>query len=205
MKDQELLALYVGLTPFLSTILGEGCEVVVHDLKDPNRSIVAIENNLSGRKIGDPMTDLPLERAGKEDFVANYPGRGKGKEFLSSSFFIKNEGRVIGLLCVNKDVGYVHEIHHQVCALLERFNLLPPTGEEIRENLDGSVEEIMRRKIEEAILQTGIPPSRMSLEEKRAVTQRLKESGVLSMRGAVNELAEQLSVSVPTVYRYMAK
>lgn len=205
MKDQELLDLYIGFAPFLSTILGKGCEVVVHDLKNPNRSIVAIENNLSGRNIGDPMTDLPLERAEKEDFIANYPGRGKGKEFLSSSFFIKNEGRVIGILCVNKDVGYVHDIHHQLSALLERFNLLPPIEEEIKENLDGSVEEIMKRKIEEAILQTGIPPSRMSLEEKRAVTQGLKENGVLSMRGAVTELAEQLSVSVPTVYRYMAK
>lgn len=85
MKDQELLALYVGLTPYLSTILGEGSEVVVHDLKDPNRPIVAIENNLSGRNIGDPMTNLPLERGEKEDFAANYPGRGKGKLCLSAS------------------------------------------------------------------------------------------------------------------------
>ncbi len=205
MKDQELLDLYIRLTPFLSTILGPGCEVVVHDLKDPDRSIVAIENNLSGRRIGDPMTDFPLERAEEEDFVANYPGRGKGKEFLSSSFFIKNEGRVIGILCVNKDVGYVQDIRLQFSAFLEHFNLLPPVEEGIKENLDGSVEEIMKRRIEEAILQTGIPPSRMSLEEKKAITQGLKENGVLSMRGAVNELAEQLSVSVPTVYRYMAK
>ncbi len=205
MKDQDLLELYIGFAPFLSTILGAGCEVVVHDLKDPNHSIVAIENNLSGRKIGDPMTDFPLERAREENFVANYPGRGKGKEFLSSSFFIKNEDRVIGILCVNKDVGYVHDIHLQFSALLEHFNLLPPVEEEIKENLDGSVGEIMKRRIEEAILQTGIPPSRMSLEEKKAITQGLKENGILSMRGAVNELAEQLSVSVPTIYRYMAR
>ncbi|MFE2383200.1 PAS domain-containing protein, partial [Streptomyces misionensis] len=34
------------------------CEVVLHDLRDPDHSIRAIENNLSGRRVGDPATEL---------------------------------------------------------------------------------------------------------------------------------------------------
>ena len=36
------------------------CEVVVHDLTDPGHAILSIHNNLSGRAVGDPATDLNL-------------------------------------------------------------------------------------------------------------------------------------------------
>jgi predicted transcriptional regulator YheO len=36
------------------------CEVVPHDLRDPRHAIRAIENNLSGRKVGDSVTELGL-------------------------------------------------------------------------------------------------------------------------------------------------
>ncbi|WP_373421777.1 PAS domain-containing protein [Burkholderia multivorans] len=33
-------------------------EVVVHDLRTPKQAILAIHNNLSGRAVGDPATEL---------------------------------------------------------------------------------------------------------------------------------------------------
>ena len=36
------------------------CEVVVHDLLDPKHAVLAIHNNLSGREVGDPATELGL-------------------------------------------------------------------------------------------------------------------------------------------------
>lgn len=44
------------------------CEVVVHDLRDPDQAILAIHNNLSGRNIGDPATELGLARIADEDY-----------------------------------------------------------------------------------------------------------------------------------------
>ena len=206
MKDSELIDVFTSLAPFLSAVLGKGCEVVVHNLKDPNHSVVAIENSLSGRELGDPMTDLPMDHAKDSDYVANYSGKGKGRDFLSSSYYIKNKGKVIGLLCINKDMTNLSEMSHALTAFLEKFNLsLAQNQEAINENLDNSVEEIMKRRIEEAIAEISVPPSRMSLEEKIRITHTLKSNGVLSMKGAVNELANQLGISVPTVYRYMAK
>ncbi|MGZ7244334.1 helix-turn-helix domain-containing protein [Streptococcus pyogenes] len=34
---------------------------------------------------------------------------------------------------------------------------------------------------------------------------QLQQEGVLTMKGAVNETANQLNVSVPTLYRYMKR
>ena len=43
----------------------------------------------------------------------------------------------------------------------------------------------------------------MTVQEKVEVVHRLSESGIMNMKGAVSEIAAQLCVSVPTVYRYM--
>ncbi len=54
------------------------CEVVLHDLRDPERAVRAIENNLSGRQIGDSATELGLARIADPaypDVVQNYPNR----------------------------------------------------------------------------------------------------------------------------------
>ena len=51
------------------------CEVVVHDLTNPRHTIVFIANNLSGRKVGDPATELGLARIADPKFpdvIANY-------------------------------------------------------------------------------------------------------------------------------------
>ena len=52
-----------------------GCEVVLHDLTQPDRAIVAIANNLSNRRIGDAATEMGLERIASPEFpdvVQNY-------------------------------------------------------------------------------------------------------------------------------------
>lgn len=210
MTDQEALQIYIGLVPFLAEVCGVGAEIVVHDVTDPEHSLVAIENAISGREIGNPLTDLAREVAQKSaytdaDYLANYSGRTKNGQFLSSTYFVKNEGRLIGLLCINKDVGSIHQMTNTLNHLMEQFNLIIPHESALSENLDSPVESIMHSRIADVINQSGVAPSRMSMDEKIAVVHRLNESGVMSIKGAVAEVASQLSISVPTVYRYMNK
>lgn len=42
-------------------------EVVLHDLTDPDHAVVAIANNLSGRQVGDAVTELGLARLADPD------------------------------------------------------------------------------------------------------------------------------------------
>src|SRR5258705_13313762 len=51
------------------------CEVVLHDLRDPEHAIRLIENNLSGRRVGDSATELGMLRIGDPEYpsvVQNY-------------------------------------------------------------------------------------------------------------------------------------
>lgn len=210
MKDQEILQLYVSLVPFLGEVLGPGCEVVIHDVTDPEHSLIAICNGLSGRKPGNPMTDLARSLAersayAESGYLTNYAGRTQNGDFLSSTYYIKNEGRLIGLLCINKDMSSIQDLNVSLHLLLERFNLAAPLESEYTETLDSPVANMMHARISDIIAQSGVSPARMSLAEKIQTVHRLKEDGVLMMRGAVTDVAEQLSVSVPTVYRYLNK
>ena len=210
MTDKELLEIYVELVPFLATVGGPGTEIVVHDITDPERSLIAISNNLSGRSIGDPMTDLAkeLQREGTYTdlpYVTNYGGKSKEKDFLSSTYFIKNEGRLIGLLCVNRDMSAVQNLNTALSVMLDRFNLNKQADTQCRENLDTSVTDILHNRIAEIIHADGIDPTRMSATERTQIVHRLNEEGLLNVKGAVTDIAAQLSVSVPTVYRYLNK
>lgn len=208
MTDAQVLEQYTRLIPFLATVLGPGCEVLIHDTQDPNHSIIAIQNSLSGRRIGDPMTDLANEIAARgayadADYIANYNGRTKGGNFLSSTYYIKNDGRLIGLLCVNKDMSAVRELNNTLRLMLERYELTEPRESAYSESLDSPIGSLLHARVAETISQIGIAPARMSMQEKIMTVQRLKEDGLLAIKGAVAEVASQLEVSVPTVYRYM--
>jgi predicted transcriptional regulator YheO len=43
----------------------------------------------------------------------------------------------------------------------------------------------------------------MNRDEKIRLVHQMNEEGLLSVKGAVQEIAVQLDVSVPTVYRYL--
>lgn len=210
MTDQEIFKLYIDIIPFLSELCGRGSEIVIHDGTNPENSIVAIQNSLSGRKVGDPMTDLALELQQKgiytnQPYLCNYRGKTKDNDFLSFTYFIKNEDRLIGFLCINKDMASVQELNGAVRNLLSLFNLEMPAESEYRENLDTPVVNIVYKRISEIIAQSGVSPSRLSRKEKISIVHRLDEEGLLSVKGAVSEAAEKLSISVPTVYRYLNK
>ena len=92
MKSNEKLKKYIPLVYCISSACCNAFEVVLHDTKNPKQSVVAIKNgHLSGRKIGDAMTDLAINLVNtnehmRKHFISNYEGRLKnGKIFLSAT------------------------------------------------------------------------------------------------------------------------
>ena len=210
MTNHELLDIYKAMMPFLADVCGPGCEIVLHDVTDPDHSLIAIQHSLSGRKIGDSMTDLALELQKKgtytnESHISNYNGKSKGRDFLSSTYFIKNDGNLIGLLCINKDMSLVQEMNHSLHQLLKQFNLEQPVNSSYAEDLDTSVTDILQKRLSEIVQQFSVNPSQMTREEKISVVHQLSEEGLLSVKGMVSTIAQQLGISIPTLYRYLNK
>ena len=203
---------YEKMVDFLSSIFGRNTEIVLHDLSDYNKSIKYIKNgHISGRKEGDSITDLLLkmiqegEFADKE-YICNYRVYSAGGDMLRASTVIINdeEGTPIGAICINTNVSVLNDIKMFVDEHLS-FSNEKEGKEQGDKRLEGSMDEYCSYQIKRAVEKMGIPPQRMSVEEKTAVVKSLQEKGIFLLKGTVSQAAQELGISEPSVYRYMKK
>jgi predicted transcriptional regulator YheO len=123
-KISALFDLLTRLTKTLGELLGQSTEVVLHDLRQADSTIVAISNpQLTGRKIGDTLDNLGLHLFESHNFddMANYETRTKtGKVLRSCSVFVRDdEGQAIGALCVNQDMSALLKLREWLDQALE--------------------------------------------------------------------------------------
>jgi predicted transcriptional regulator YheO len=204
-----LLAKYSPLVDFLAEVCGKDTEVVLIDVSDMDHSVAAIRNgNISGRAIGSPASSVALKvmKAGVQgdaDYLVNYRGvANDGKTLRSSTYFIRDgERRIIGMLCLNVDTGKEEQLRSFLDGIPKLSDVDKP--ETSIERFKSSVEDIANDSIERAVRETGMPPSRLSQDEKIAIVKELNEDGVFLLKGSIAYVAEKLCVSEATVYRYL--
>ncbi len=216
LTSEEKVRSYLPLVDFLAEITGPFSEVVLHDVRDKEHSLVAIRNGqLSGREVGAPMTDFAsqiLKRGehNSKDFISNYLGKAgsAGKFLKSSTYFIKDdEGKIIGMLGINTDLSpfwEVQQIVGQFLSVNETINgeenaEAPVAAEEPRLSISDMVHAVM----EEVLGSYSIDTARMTTEEKKEIVEELNAKGVFLLKGTVAEVAQRLDVSEQTIYRYL--
>lgn len=214
MSNYALLEKYIPLVRFMGEICGKNYEIILHDTSTPERSVIAACNaHLSGRRVGDPMTELAKEliRDGsylEHDFVANYEGRTRGgKRFVSSTYFIKEGGQLRGLICVNHDVEDFFVLSEHLNSLMKAFSL-PEDGQHASaytENLDDSICSLSSNLIHTTVLSYTTAGERMSTADKLDIIRTLDSQGVFATKGSVGQAARELHISEPTVYRYLKR
>jgi predicted transcriptional regulator YheO len=205
---------FITIADFLGEILGKNTEIMLHDITNYKHSIVHIINgHISNRKIGDPITDLVLEfmtteSKGDKQFICNYNSKtAEGKLLYSSTYFIRdNKNTIVGALCLNSDYQDVKK------SLSSLMSLFPNYVEDkvlalnnIKENLNSNPQEVTENKIDEIINQFDVTPKRMTTEEKTEIIAALSDCGIFNIRGSVQEVADKLHMSEPSVYRYIKK
>src|SRR6185369_3891352 len=143
-QDDHLIDQSKKIVTALGKMFAPFCEVVLHDLRDPEHAIVAIENNLSGRRVGDATTNMGLARIESPNFpdvVQNYLNvLADGRQVKSTSIGLRNqEGRCIASICVNFDTSQLSGIGSQLAQLVSTTVAQLPVQERLKAT---SVEEI---------------------------------------------------------------
>ncbi|GAA3128642.1 PAS domain-containing protein [Streptomyces rameus] len=180
------------------------CEVVLHDLRNPDHAIRAIENNLSGRQVGDSATELGLARIADPEYpsvIQNYPNRfPDGRPAKSTSIGIKNAaGEYVAALCLNLDVSVLSPV------TLALSNLVATDTEhrdQPLETLRDRAARELRETVETRAAQRAATPRSLSREDKRALVRQLQRDGYFDSRDAAQTIADLLGVSRATVYNY---
>ncbi len=183
----------------LGETLAPFTEVVVHDLRSPRHAILAIHNNLSGRQVGDPATELGLARIADDAFpqvLANYANQfADGRRAKSTSIGIKDsDGHYFAALCLNVDVT----LFKGLASMLEQFSAI--SGEGAKESLDPANSDAIRARIDRFAVALATTPRALRTEQRRDLVQALRDEGYLQLRKSMETVAQHLGVSRATVY-----
>lgn len=209
-KVRGALELLAGISQPLALALGEGCEVVVHDLTNLDNSVYAIAGGVTGRTVGAPPTNLLLQHVldGAEGDIIGYPTALPGGHTGRSSTIIVREPGTdapMAALCLNIDVTNVRIAHELLGSLLETTT---PASEQTEESdthevFPRTVGDLTDQIVAEVIQSAGVPVDLMKKAHKLEVVAELDRRGVFQVKEAVAEVASALDVTRFTIYNYL--
>lgn len=104
---------------FGQTFAGTGIEIVLHDTRNPVKSIMAVQNPISGRQLGDPNTNFGVQLI-KDYSVVNMRGAsyisypltlkdGRAVKSTTIPIFDERYG-LIGFICINIDISRLKDM-----------------------------------------------------------------------------------------------
>ena len=213
-NNTNFLNHYIPFVDFLAEILGRNSEIVLHNLKDLDSSVIAIRNNhISKRQVGDPATDYVLRMVkqgidNQKNYSLNYRdiSNRDNQKIKSASLYLRNNKEIVGMICVNTDETLFTEIEKSVDALellLGTYKNNRNKDNVSRETVSRSVEEMAENIVMELSVQKGISINKFKQEDKYEAIEILYDNGFFLLKGAVPEASAILKISEPTVYRYL--
>ena len=220
-----ILQHYIKLTEFLGKALGPDYEVALHDLTRKDRSIIAIANNyISGREVGAPLTNMSLSILRDKSYermdyhLHYYSINVNGKALRSSTFFIKDSGKLIGLLCINFDASRYEELSRRVMELCgggvkrgvpSGTRLIAdgndPVETPVRSGYPTSIAGATASIVSQVVANYPVEVDRLTQDEKMEIMDILNRKGVFLLKGSVSHVAQTLHSSEASIYRYLGK
>lgn len=186
---------------------GSRCEVVVHDLRDLNCSIVKVANDhVTGRSVGGCMTDYGLKllrQNSPKDLFLNYPSSAPdGRDLKSSTMLFRDEkGRPVASLCINIDVEEIRRLESWLQEISKSSDTLDDPVETFQKDVSATLDEASRRVFEKI----RFPATVLKKKERMGIVAELEAQGFFLIKGAVNFLARKLGVSKFLVYSYLTE
>lgn len=119
---------------------GSGMEILLHNLANPAQALSQLENNVTGRNVGAPATNLVLDlkrrRLENQDKL-NYELNIGARKFKCTTIPIYREGLgLVGAICINVDYRYLDEVvRHDADARNAFLDALLRTDMQLDENI----------------------------------------------------------------------
>lgn len=204
----SILKAYIPVANIIVKTFGKNCEVVLHDLTQPKKSVVyAVNVDVTGRRIGQSFDHLVkmvlLNKDFKDDYVVNYFFEtSDGKKIKSSSALIRNgEGEVIGMLCINYDLTLSNLLQEELSGFLGGLSETDETKESEERDLNQDVISIIDNLIDKIIKDTDV--SLLTRKDSLEIIRFMDEKGIFLVKGSMDKVANYMGVSKVTIYSYL--
>lgn len=198
--DQRLAALKT-VVGGIAAAIGPHCEVVLHDFRTPDKSIVAIGGRVTKRSVGGSMSQIGLSllaegEAAKDqmNYITQLPW---GRDVKSTTLILRdNRNKVYGAFCLNLDITEVRNAAAFLSGISGQTAPIqaPATfTDDIREVIDVVLSQELKDQ----------PFEELSAKQRVALFQTLDEKGIFGIRKGITQVAEQFGISRATAYSYL--
>ncbi|MDR2746273.1 MAG: PAS domain-containing protein [Treponema sp.] len=203
LKDKEILEALKPVADGIALLFGEHCEVVLHSFESLERAVIHIANgHITGRAPGSPITDLGMKilrsSEAREDITGCYLSKtADGKCLRSVTVLVRNKvKKPIGMLCINFNMSapFIDLFRHFSASEIQANQ-----GENFVTNLEDLIKTTLRETIDGINSRNRIP----NHEKNKTIVCELIKKGIFDIRGAIDIVARELSLSRYTIYNYI--
>lgn len=198
-----LLAQQLPVMEGITKLFHPYVEAALHDLQ--SGTMVAIYNNISRRKVGEPSVVTKFIGKNIDEFPdvfdPYYKDNWDGRKFKCVSVTIRDEaGKSVGLVCFNFDTSAFGDVSANIQQLLAIGNKTAQSPvEQYTEDWRQRVNDCINNFLKEN--HATLPA--LTTDQKRTAVNRLYNHGLFNYRKAAAYVAGQLHVSRATVYNYL--
>lgn len=187
----------------IAVMFGGNCETLIHDMAAPGHPLVAIYNShISGREegstasiFGDDLGAVTTREYTQEDAINTFALTSTGRHIKSTTIQMRG-----------KNYFYALGINYDYTGLMPAVDILASLTQ-TGSNLDDLMNSKHRLEIEEifedCMSSMGKPLSKMKKPDKMQLVSMLLDRKAFNLQKSVSYVAEQLSVSRYTVYKYI--
>ncbi|MBQ6456859.1 MAG: transcriptional regulator, partial [Mogibacterium sp.] len=208
MNVKSFLKPYVAVADMIANTFGKDCEVVVHDLENPEHSVVYVANNrVTGREIGQSFYTLVSEVMLSEELIDDHADNyyftaANGKLIRSSTLMIRDaSGEVAGAICINLDTSRITQQIEYLQSFMPNREKHEVTNKKetsaSESNISVLVDDLIHR------IAGSSPVETMSRDQRIEKVRFMEEKGIFLMKGSVEKAAEELGVNKVTIYSYL--
>ncbi|WP_344010275.1 helix-turn-helix transcriptional regulator [Streptomyces thermospinosisporus] len=207
-ERDAILAALRPVVDGLAATFGPVCEVVLHDYRRPEASVIAVAGSVTGRSVGGAMSEIGMRMLARGDEARselNQLTRTRTGTLVKSSTMPLRDstGAVFGALCVNVDataVGQAHALLGALAGLGTGPAADPPTttfGNDIGSVVDAVMDAHPLRR------HRGW--AQLDRAERLRLFRDLDASGVFAVRRSVEQVASRLGISRASAYSYLSQ
>jgi predicted transcriptional regulator YheO len=203
----DLFASVKPLVEGIAATFGRKCEVVLHDYRKEDHSVIAVAGNVTGREVGSPMSRIGLALLRQGDAAEddlNYVTRTPdGRVIKSSTILLRTpDQHVVGAVCINFEVTELRLLSRLVSELAGDVEV---TTEAPTTTFSTDIESVIETVLTEIQTELGQPLSRLTMDERIEVFRMLDERGIFQVRRAIPLVAQQMGLSRASVYNYLSR
>lgn len=193
-----MLTPYIILANSLTQLMQPLVEVVIHDLE--TQRITYIVGRLSKRQIGDPsLLDQKVKDWNNEvENITYHKISHDGRLIKSTTIPLKNQGKVIALMCINYDISLFQEMQKITDLILHKR-----PDEQPKSLFKNDWQERIHIALHKVLSEKGKKIQNLTFEEKKEIIQTLYQMGAFKGRNASDYVAQVLEMGRATVFKYL--